>query len=1051
MEFIDHAGKSSVFELIVLRDSTLKQLMDGVFYGLQKRKSDEFYGHCFEVFTECILDDNHRGVLPKITITSYNEYAEGALPIVNGRAVISLKDFDKKLFEIGVLSSTRFLFDCSAAVRSIQANPLNIIPAFSGKDDDEPEVVFPEYNISTRQLYRFNDEPIEIISPQDPPAESEQNLLMMLLPTMLMMIAMVFIRGVLMSSTTGMGKTMIIMSVSMSAITIFSSVLNWRQQKKKYRQSVQDWKDHYQEYIKRLIASIKKRQDDDVKKMEELYPNLNKLLEYGATYEKSVFSVSGDIFSRTAVNDDFLAVRLGISSKVKSKFEIKSSKKDVVFSPAYFRYKDSSVELYLPNDEIYKQLHSREGIDVKADEQSYLSNLPDHIANRFKYYMEAPYLFSLKNCGALGLLTDVNENAEKFLKKVIFELCFYHSPEELQLIVLFEPTSDRSIIERKVKMFKFMPHFRELFSDRAQFVFDNESANAVFGSLLNIASERADEQNGITSPHIIMIVYHEYGMKEHAFAGFLPREPKSSEPYENNLHFTFVFIKKYAEHLPKYCNYLIKLNNDCSGVVIPHEDEKQKVDFSEYSIIDNSSEQGVRDPLYLAYKVLSTLSYSKISQNGKVPSNVGLFELYDITNDNLKIAESWGNVNGKRRYDVTQSLGVPIGKTDSGITCLDLHERADGPHMLVAGTTGSGKSETIISFLLGLVLRFRPDEVNFLLVDMKGGGFINRLGELPHVVGKVTDVDGDENGTGAVYTLKRFLDALTSEIKRRKILFNSMRVDSIDGYISACRNIEEHIKNKASDKGLTDEEADQIRRQAKRDVLSHLILIVDEFTELKRFSSDKNDLDFIGEITTIARVGRSLGIHIILVSQNIEGAITDDIRVNSKSRLCLKVATRQASKEMIGNDLAASPNMPGNGRAYLLVGTGSKFEYFQSAYTGANILDNIEIPTTIIEASKSGRYTQFYDSEKDNTDMHKRKAMLKERGELKTQLSAVVNGICEYHKQHGSDYATPHIVFQNPLPNKIILKEGKVWSFVKGKYEPMSEVMFDESAANGDI
>ena len=104
--------------------------------------------------------------------------------------------------------------------------------------------------------------------------------------------------------------------------------------------------------------------------------------------------------------------------------------------------------------------------------------------------------------------------------------------------------------------------------------------------------------------------------------------------------------------------------------------------------------------------------------------------------------------------------------------------------------------------------------------------------------------------------------------------------------------------------------------------LSHLVLVVDEFTELKRFSNESNDVDFIAEITTIARVGRTLGFHIILVSQNIEGAITDDIRVNSK------VATKQASKEMIDSPVAAAPTMPLNGRAYLLVGTGSRFEYF---------------------------------------------------------------------------------------------------------------------------
>lgn len=110
-----------------------------------------------------------------------------------------------------------------------------------------------------------------------------------------------------------------------------------------------------------------------------------------------------------------------------------------------------------------------------------------------------------------------------------------------------------------------------------------------------------------------------------------------------------------------------------------------------------------------------------------------------------------------------------------------------------------------------------------------------------------------------------------------------------------------------------------------------------------------------------------MGFHIILVSQNIEGAITDDIRVNSKARICLKVATKQASKEMIRSPAAAAPTMPLNGRAYLLVGTGTRFEYFQSAYTGANKNLNIEPAVIVTQATNSGKFnSDFYSSKKDN-------------------------------------------------------------------------------------
>ena len=195
--------------------------------------------------------------------------------------------------------------------------------------------------------------------------------------------------------------------------------------------------------------------------------------------------------------------------------------------------------------------------------------------------------------------------------------------------------------------------------------------------------------------------------------------------------------------------------------------------------------------------------------------------------------------------------------------------------------------------------------------------------------------------------------------------------------------------------------------------LSHLVLVVDEFTELKRFSSESSDVDFIAEITTIARVGRTLGFHIILVSQNIEGAITDDIRVNSKARICLKVATKQASKEMIDSPAAAAPGMPLNGRAYLLVGTGSRFEYFQSAYTGANRNLNVEPPVLVTQVTNSGRFnTEFYSSKRDNELEKKNSAQVSEHD---TQLAYIVNTIEEISK----DMEKPRQIFLPPLPERM--------------------------------
>lgn len=1026
VQFIDPKNnqESLVFELIVLRDLTLKQLIDGIKYGLIKKGDDPFYSRCRSIFNECMDAKGPDGLFKKITLTSYNDALAGE-KIGGVRAALREKDLDKPLDSLGFISSTRIVFDPTESYRSYEINTSVIIPAFNPSDDKNEGIAFPDYNISTRQLSKFDDTPVEIIPPSGPPQKPDQNIFFLLLPTVIM-IGVTVMSRVMTSGVESIG--MVLISSLMSLVTVVISIINFIRTGNKYKKELKKWRTDYEDYINKTIARILSRQQEDSEKMDEMYPDVNDLFDESKP-AKSVYGVCGKIFSRCQEDSDYLTVRLGTSDMIENTFEIRGSKQNVIFSSEGFKLKFDKVSLYLSDEE---------GYDDGEDETFYLTNLPNYIAEKYKYMKRAPMLFSLKNCGSLGITAPNILFAERLIQRMVFDLCFYHSPDDLQFIVLFDPTDDRSKIESKISNFKFMPHFRDLFPDRSQFVFDDVNAGMVFSSMLSVMGERqAAAEQGVHFPHIVFIVYHEYGMKEHAFAQYLPQLPEEGKPYQNSLGITFIFPKVHKEHLPAYCDHVINFTGDHTAELVPHEDDRQRTEFN----FNVAPDWNVK--IYNTSKILSSLCYSKISQNGKVPSAVSLFELYGFSKNNIDMHQLW---DAENRINVIETLSVPLGRTENGMTFLDLHENADGPHMLVAGTTGSGKSETIITYLLGLCLYFRPDEVNMMLVDMKGGGFIKRIGTLPHVVGSVTDVDGDENGTGAEYMLKRFLDALRSEIKRRKILFNSMHVDSINQYIAACRNIDSHIKKinnrlRGEDKEpLTEAEEKAIRDQARDNCLAHLVLVVDEFTELKRFSSESNDVDFIGEITTIARVGRSLGFHIILISQNIEGAITDDIRVNSKSRLCLKVATRQASKEMIGNDLAASPNMPGHGRAYLLVGTGSKFEYFQSGYAGAVAEENFEFPTEITEASKNGNYSKFYRSEKDNVDAIKRKKELEAQGKLETQLNCVVGKIKTYYNQHKTEYPKVHIIFEKPLPGRIVYEDGRIYEEKDGSFELMREV-----------
>lgn len=1011
IQFYKSKTEDIKLELLVLRDVKLGQLLDGIRYGLAKKCDDPMYSKCMEIYKECMGYRSTKGELRKVIITSYNS-SINKQAAENGRVIISESDFDKKLCDLGFLSSTRLVFDCTSAYKSIEIDTSRITEAFNPGTQPQVEKIFPEYNISSRQLYCFDEEPVDVIPPSEPPKKPDQNYFFMILPTVLTVGITLLVRSLMFGGGPA-GMTTLMLSAAMGIVALITTAISLVRQKSQFKKNLEQWRTNYESYVNSLIDRIRKRQAEDTAALHRLYPDANDLL---SSVDKGVFSADGSIFSRRKNDSDFLTVRLGISNEVESTFQISGERRDSVFSAGNFdlyntETGDVRVKLHVPEDEDYAE---------RGDQDTYLSNLPHAISERFKYLEHAPLLLNLPQCGTLGIVSKHYNLAESVIDRMIFELCYYHAPEDLQFVVLFKPEKDMADIEERMSLYKFLPHFRGLFPDKSQFVFDPDSAGQVFGTMLNLMAERqaadeAAEEKG-RRPHIVFIVYEEYGLKEHAFAEFLPETPADGKPYENLNDLTFVFVKEYKEHLPAYCGSVINLTYN-SATLTPRYDENKKTSFG----MDVWNTQ-VRSVVYNSYKILSALSYSRISQNGRVPSNVGLFEILGISRDNIDVKTMWGETEGERTFNVTDSIAVPLGFSDNGVTALDLHEKADGPHMLVAGTTGSGKSETIISYLLGLCLRFRPDELSLMLVDMKGGGFIKRIGELPHVVGSVTDVDGDENGTGAEYMLRRFLNALSAEIKRRKLLFNKMRVDSIDAYISATRNIDAHIKSKASAISGKEEE-DEMRRMAQEEKLSHLVLVVDEFTELKRFSNENSDVDFIGEITTIARVGRSLGFHIILVSQNIEGAITDDIRVNSKSRLCLKVATRQASKEMIGNELAAAPSMPGNGRAYLLVGTGSKFEYFQSAYSGASAYETVQVPVEIIQAEKNGPYSVFYQSQKDNVEIIDREKQMREDGMMETQLSCVVKAIVKEFES--GDYDVPHIVFQPPLPSRMTFKNGK--------------------------
>ncbi len=1061
------AELSDEVSFLIIKDITLRALMEAIYYGL--KKSAKFEKH-FALLERYLKTRKELQVL-------YN--AKGDFNVIDFTEICTAKDengkdnnlniYNKRLDELGFVTSSTLLFTDKTEVEP-QILFTRIENSYILKNNDTLE-----YNISTRRLNVIESSVIDILPPGEIPQKNKQTLLDVIIPTVLSaggMIAARFLIQRFSGSAGGMGDTMMMMSGAMAVVAFVTSFYNFRKQKREYKVNVEEWKENYENYIARKIATIKEWQQSDIKYLNSTYPDMGTLFANTA-------DINGAIFSRSQNDNDFMRISLGTSDEVKPLFEIKSEKKDTISYDVYYKKIGDRIKIFVPGKKEDKRRKKLTPDELASEDKNkfLLTDLPYVFANKgidlvdnkeiigFNYLRsddgsKPPLLVDLKSSGALGVISNDAHTSRNFVQHIVFELAYYHSPEDLQFVFFFDSRYEEDIL--RLENYKYLPHTNELFDGVSQFVFNKESSGIVFGQLLSIMNERSknktdnDDEKGAEQKQtqIVCVVFDYYDIKETGFSKFMPEVPKEGEAYVNENGLTFIFIQDVKDKLPKYCGNIINIDKDnpknrlsslrynvlsretlnvlsegSSQMGRQANDTDKLIEYKTFQneyIFDQQGKYG--ESFTKAFKQLSAIYYTRVAENGKVPSMVTLFELWGYNSESIrkdeprqKMLASWEDV---QKNDITRNLCVPIGANEHGAMYLDLYEKADGPHMLVAGTTGSGKSETIITYLIGLCMKFSPMDLNLMLVDMKGGGFSDRLGDLPHCVGAVTDTAGEDEGTSAAYMLKRFLQSLNAEIKRRKLLLTSMGVDNVDSYIRALRVIKEikGIQNPEESqdgieklkKKLNDKQKDALEKNLE-DLcpLSHLVLVVDEFTELKRFSSESSDIDFIAEITTIARVGRTLGFHIILVSQNIEGAITDDIRVNSKARICLKVATKQASKEMIDSPAAAAPTMPLNGRAYLLVGTGSRFEYFQSAYTGANKNMDIEAPVLVTEVTNSGKFNpDFYSSKKDNEKERKKNVNVSEHD---TQLAYITKTIVEMSR----DMERPKPIFQPPLPVEI--------------------------------
>ena len=475
---------------------------------------------------------------------------------------------------------------------------------------------------------------------------------------------------------------------------------------------------------------------------------------------------------------------------------------------------------------------------------------------------DAPVTIALSQRGVIGV-AGPGDAPRAIGRWLVAQAAVLHSPSDVQICLLTDSTGKDSW-----EWSRWLPHCRPVAGQDCAVLIGNdaESVAARIAELLVIVSARqqataeAGRQDVRFRPDIMVLFDGSRRLRS------LPG------------------VIQLLRDGPSVCVYAVCLDADerllpaeCQAVVVAEPGGlrvQQAMTDSIGQVRPDTAVPGWFRPL--ARSIAPVRDVSDSDEASALPDSARLLDVLEMEPPAASLIAARWRGSGRSTFAI-------LGETYDGPFGIDL--RKDGPHALIAGTTGSGKSELLQTIVASLAVANRPDEMTFVLVDYKGGSAFADCVQLPHTVGMVTDLDPHQ--------VERALASLSAELTKR-----------------------EHILAAAGAKDIDDYQLLVDRGQARP--LPRLVLVIDEFASMVR------DLpDFISGLVNIAQRGRSLGIHLILATQRPSGVVSADIRANTNLRIALRVTDAVESADVIGAQDAASISKSTPGRAYVRLGHGS--------------------------------------------------------------------------------------------------------------------------------
>ncbi len=561
------------------------------------------------------------------------------------------------------------------------------------------------------------------------------------------------------------------------------------------------------------------------------------------------------------------------------------------------------------------------------------------LSETYRYIEDVPVGIDLMEAGNVSY---VGENVYTVVMQSVIQLIARHDGRNMKIAFFYNDECRQE--QNMAQCFKWLPHVWNA-EKNIRFLAGNEAeADEIISYLSKKFGNETEEDVKVK---YVIIASNEKLVR----AGSIDKISKMSV---DKSEVRTIYIGKKRESIPVECSHVVDV-------------DRERICWQEDGKI---MEQSLRPEVCVATQADTYMRKMACKETGsmggeKWNNQLSFLELYGCEKvEELNCSLRW------RENRTKNKIRVPIGKEKGDkLICLDIHEKAHGPHGLVAGTTGSGKSELLQTYLLSLAVSFSPEDINFFIIDYKGGGMGDALKKLPHCSGVISNLSGRQ--------IRRALAAIKSENTRRQMCFHKAGVSHIEEY------------------------AELYKAGIKEEPIPHLLIVVDEFAELK-----KEEPEFMKEIISVSQVGRSLGIHLILATQKPAGTVDDKIWSNTRFRLCLRVADKQDSHDMLHRSDAAYLTVAGRG--YMQVGNNELFTEFQTGYSKALYLPIRQRGETAFVTNTGSRI----------------KLLDKEMEKKQRQLECIVAYINETFVKNV--YKSAEMLWMPELSKQVVLSDGSL-------------------------